>query len=63
MPIDAIQPSHPLSPPSPCPQSLPALESFPMNLLGYVLMDPSFHAVRKYYEEAHMENSPQPVLN
>ena len=30
---DAIQPSHPLSSPSPpCPQSLPASESFPMLL-------------------------------
>ena len=31
---DAIQPSHPLSSPSlPCPQSLPASESFPMSQL------------------------------
>ena len=28
---DAIQPSHPLSSPSPCPQSLPASESFPLS--------------------------------
>ena len=30
---DAIQPSHPLSSPSPLPQSLPASESFPMSQL------------------------------
>ena len=30
---DAIQPSHPLSSPSSCPQSLPASESFPMSPL------------------------------
>ena len=30
---DAIQPSHPLSSPSSCPQSLPASESFPMSQL------------------------------
>ena len=30
---DAIQPSHPLSSPSLCPQSLPASESFPMSHL------------------------------
>ena len=30
---DAIQPSHPLSSPFPCPQSLPASESFPMSQL------------------------------
>ena len=30
---DAIQPSHPLVPFSPCPQSLPALESFPRSQL------------------------------
>ena len=30
---DAIQPSHPLSAPSSCPQSLPASESFPMSQL------------------------------
>ena len=30
---DIIQPSHPLSPPSPPPQSFPASESFPMNWL------------------------------
>ena len=30
---DAIQPSHPLSSPSSCPQSLPASEFFPMSQL------------------------------
>ena len=30
---DAIQPSHPLSSPSPAPESLPASESFPMSQL------------------------------
>ena len=30
---DAIQPFHPLLSPSPCPQSLPASESFPMSQL------------------------------
>ena len=31
--IDAFQPSHPLSSPSPAPKSLPASESFPMSQL------------------------------